>query len=208
MRSVTLLSVAVASCVVFQHSARADSLLIDPTSDGSLYTCFGCNVVVDGGYLLVGGYIQGAVKFSTGDIQGPVTQALLSLNAYGLPLWGQEVSIYAYGTSIGQLDITDANAGALVGVYTLPAGLGHGEDVFFDVTSFVSSTKTPYLAFNIRTTDTDVFSSLEYNYGHPSQLHVTTAVPELPAGQSLGLGLLVIAAASRRSKEAGGPVDA
>lgn len=170
--------------------AHAIALTIDPTSDGSLYTCGGCNVVSDGAYVLTSGYIQGVVKFSSASITGTVTQAILTLNPYALPLWGTNVDVYGYGTTIGQLDLTDANAGTFLGTLALPPNLGYGQDAFFDVTSFIASTNAPFLAFNLRSTDTDVFSSLEYNYGHPSQLLVTAAVPEPSTGLLLATGLL------------------
>ncbi len=185
-------------------------LVIDPTSDGSLYVCAGCNIVSEGDYVLVSGYIQGDVKFASNSISGAVTQALLSLNPYGLPLFGNEVSIYGYGTAIGALDDSDADAGVLLGILILPANLGYGEDVYFDVTAFVAATNAPFLAFNLRTTDTDVFSSLEYNYGHPSQLLVTTAELAEPAPMALLFsGLLALGGFSRKRQVAsrGGPAS-
>ena len=80
-------------------------LVIDPTSDGSLYVCPGCNVVSDGDYVVAAGYIQGDVKFASNSISGAVTQALLSLNPYALPLFGTEVSVYGYGTAIGASEL-------------------------------------------------------------------------------------------------------
>ena len=189
----SVLSVACVASAFLPSLANAETLVLNPTSDGSLYTCAGCSVVSDGAYVLTSGYIQGAVKFSSATIEAPVTQALLTLNPYGLPLFGPELSIYGYGTAIGPLDISDANAGQLIGVFTLPEGLGYGQDAYFDVTTFVSSTVAPYLAFNIRSVGTNVFSSLEYNYGHPSQLHITTAVPEASVFQLLTVGLLALA---------------
>ena len=161
-------------------SASAGLITIDPTSDGSLYVCDECNIVSDDAYVLVDGYIQGAIKFSSSPITGPISQAFLTLNPYGLPLWGPTVDIYGYGTSIGQLEESDANAGTFLGTLTLPPDLGFGEDAFFDVTSFLLNVSAPYIAFNLRSENTDVFSSLEYNYGHPSQLLITLAqtVPE------------------------------
>ncbi|MCV2366473.1 PEP-CTERM sorting domain-containing protein, partial [Paucibacter sp. DJ1R-11] len=180
-------------------SHAALPLTINPTSDGSLYTCSGCNVVSDGAYVLASGYIQGAVKFSSAPITGPVTQAVLTLNPYGLPLWGTNVDVYGYGTTIGQLDVTDANAGTFLGTLVLPSNLGYGQDAFFDVTAFVANTTAPFLAFNLRTTGTDVFSSMEYNYGHPSQLLVTTAaVPEPTQAALLAAGLFAVYGLSRR----------
>ena len=182
-------------------SFAAPPLTINPTSDGSLYTCDGCNVVSDGAYVLAGGYIQGAVKFSSASISGTVSQAFLTLNPYGLPLWGPTVDVYGYGTAIGHLDVTDANAGTFLGTLVLPSDLGYGEDAFFDVTAFVATTDAPFLAFNLRTTGTDVFSSIEYNYGHPSQLLVT-AVPEPAQAALLIAGLLAVCGVSRRRSTA------
>jgi hypothetical protein len=168
---------ATAAALAVSAASHAATLTIDPTSDGSLYTCDGCNTVSDGAYVLTSGYIQGAVKFSTASIVGNVSQAFLTLNPYGLPLWGTNVDIYGYETTIGELHVSDANAGTLLGTLTLPADLGFGQDAYFDVTAFVAGASSPYIAFNLRSDGTDVFSSLEYNYGHPSQLLITT-VPE------------------------------
>jgi hypothetical protein len=178
----------IVSAFIFSTSSNAAQLTINPVSDGSLYTCNGCNTVSDGAYVLTSGYIQGAIKFSSAPINGTVSKALLTLNPYGLPLWGPTVDVYGYGTTITSLDVTDANAGTFLGTLTLPS-LGYGQDAYFDVTSFVANTNSPYLAFNLRSTGTDVFSSLEYNYGHPSQLLVTT-VPLPPAIVLFASGLI------------------
>lgn len=185
-----------ASTLLFSTFSHALPITINPTADGSLYTCTGCNTVSDGAYVLTSGYIQGAVKFSTASIAGNVSKALLTLNPYGLPLWGSTVDVYGYGTTIGALDVTDANAGTLLGTLTLPADLGYGQDAYFDVTSFVATANSPYVAFNLRSTGADVFSSLEYNYGHPSQLLVTT-VPEPSSIALIAVGLLALG--TRRS---------
>src|SRR5262249_36813281 len=159
----------------------------------------GCNVVQNSAYVLASGYIQGIVKFSTASIAQPIAQALLTLNPYGLPLWDDTVDVYGYGTALGQLDVTDANAGTFLGTLTLPANLGYGQDAFFDVTPFVAAANAPYLAFNLRTTDSDVFSSLEYNYGHPSQLLVMTSpVPEPSTLALLALSLPALWVHARR----------
>lgn len=186
-------------------ASRGGTLVIDPTSDGSLYVCGGCNIVSDDSYVLVGGYIQGDVKFASGSIPGAITQALLSLNPYGLPLFGNEVAIYGYGTALGALDDSDADAGVLLGTLILPATLGYGEDAYFDVTSFVAGTSAPFLAFNLRTSDTDVFSSLEFNYGHPAQLVVTTIAEPAPMALILA-GLLAVGGVSRRRRSAASPL--
>lgn len=184
------LSSVIATAIFFVYvinPANATLITINPTSDGSLYTCSGCNVVSNGAYVLTSGYIQGAVKFSTVSIPKIVEQAYLTLNPYGLPLWGPQVDVYGYGTSNGQLTASDANAGVYLGTLNLPQNLGFGQDALFDVTSFVRSTNAPFLAFNLRSTGTDVFSSLEYNYGHPSQLRV---IPEPASIALMGLGLI------------------
>jgi hypothetical protein len=178
--------------------SHATLLTLDPTSDGSLYVCDSCSIVSDGAYVLVAGYIQGDVKFASNATVGTITQALLSLNPYALPLFGSEVAVYGYGTAIGALDDSDANAGVYLGTLVLPADLGFGEDVFFDVTSFVAATSAPFLAFNLRTTDVDVFSSLEYNYGHPSQLLLSTTLPEPAPAALLLAALMAFAAGARR----------
>lgn len=177
-------------------AALADPVqaVVKPTSDGSLYVCAGCNPVSDGDYVLASGYIHGDVKFSMASLQGPQSQVLFTLNPYGEPLWGKNVDIYGYASSIGALDASDATAGTFIGTLVLPDNLGYGQDASFDVTAFVNSVHSQYVGFDLRTTGTDVFSSLEYNYGHPSELLATaapvSAVPE-PANASLMLaGLL------------------
>ena len=178
--------------------------VVKPTSDGSLYVCPGCNTVSDGAYVLASGYIQGDVKFSMATLHGPQSQVLLTLNPYGEPLWGKDVAVYGYGTSIGALDASDADAGTFLGTLVLPDNLGFGQDASFDVTSFVNSVSSAYVAFNLRTTGTDVFSSLEYNYGHPSELLATAAAVPEPANASLMLAgaLAAIAGLAARRRRA------
>jgi hypothetical protein len=179
-------------------AALAAQTVVKPTSDGSLYTCTGCNTVSDGAYVLASGYIQGDVKFSMASLQGPQSKVLLTVNPYGEPLWDKTVDVYGYGTSVGALAASDANAGTFLGALVLPDNLGDGQDASFDVTSFVNGVHAPFVAFNLRTTGTDVFSSLEYNHGHPSELLATAlpaaaAVPE-PANASLMLAAIAAAA--------------
>ena len=196
----TTIAAALFAFAATAHAAPID-LTMNPTSDGSLYVCDGCNTVSDGDYLMAAGYIQGAVKFASAPVKQYVARALLSVNPYGLPLWDSTVDIYGYGTAAGQLTAGDANAGTFLGTLTLPANLGYGQDAFFDVTSFIRATHAPFFAFNLRSDSADVFSSMEYNYGHPAQLLVTYGdapvnVPE-PAGLILA-GILALGMVRRR----------
>jgi hypothetical protein len=180
--------------------AHAAPITINPVGDGTLYVCDTCNVVHNGDYLMASGYIQGDAKFSAAVLTGPVSQALLSLNPYGEPLWGPDVAIYGYGSTDSQLDLSDANAGTYLGTLVLPQNLGYGQNVYFDVTSFINSIegKSPYIAFNLRTASTDIFSSINYNVGHPEQLLLGAAVPE-PSTLALFIaGLLAVVAVLRR----------
>jgi len=168
--------------VLGSQLAPAAKLTLAPSSDGSLYVCDGCNIVSEGAYVPVAGYIQGAIKFPTAKFAkaSKVKSAFLSINPYGLPLFDLTVDVYGYSTAEGQLVDADANAGTLLGTQNNPADTGYGEPVLFDVKEFIGKSKAtkaeaPFIAFNLRTDGgTDVFSSLEYNYGQPAQLLVTT----------------------------------
>ena len=184
----TGLALAMLQVPMAAHASPAPvQTVVKPTSDGSLYVCGGCNTVSDGAYVLASTYIQGDVKFSMAGLAGPQSQVLLTLNPYAEPLWGKDVAVYGYGTNIAALDVSDADAGTYLGTLVLPDNLGYGQDASFDVTAFVNSVTSAYVAFNLRTSDTDVFSSLEYNYGHPSELLATAAAVPEPANASLML---------------------
>ena len=124
------------------------------------------------------GYIIGETKFSTALFPGAIGKALLSVNPYALPLWGNSIQVYRLASttsSISYFDVTTPST--FLGTWTLPPSLGYGEDAYFDVTAFLGTLNTPYVAFILHSSGTDVLSSLRDNYGHPSQLTIN-AVPE------------------------------
>lgn len=164
------------------HGAQASQVVINPVDDGSIYSS---GAVITFAYLMPSGDIRGVAEFPTSSIPGPISQALLSVNPYGLPLWGPIVQVFGYESNDGQLTFSDYDAGTFLGNWVLPLALGYGEDAFLDVTPFLSGISSPYVGFNLRTESggTDVFSSLEYNYGHPAQL-IVSSVPE-PHGIAL-----------------------
>ena len=199
----TILVIASLSALMFSGLSMANTTAINPVSDGSLYVCNGCNTVSDGAYVLASGYIQGDIKFDSLDIKGSVSEAILTLNPYGLPLWGDKVAIYGFGSDVRGLDASDANDGTFLGTLHLPVALGYGQDAFFDVTNFIKDNHSPFIGFNLRTEGTDVFSSLEYNYGHPAQLLVrsTSPVPEPETYAMMLAGLGLVGFAARRKNK-------
>jgi hypothetical protein len=197
--SLPVLAIAMLSIPAASQAQFATTIAINPSSDGSIYVCDGCNPVPNGGgYLLVSGYIHGALRFPTSMIDGPVTGALLTVNPYGLPLHGRTLDVYGFPSDSAVIDRSDAFATNFLGTWILPEGLGYGQDAAFDVSDFMRSVATPYVGFNLRSSGTDVFSSLEYNYGHPAQLRVTY-IPE-PGGTSLAAIVGLSALAALRSR--------
>lgn len=178
----------IAGTLLGLSSGAANALLIDPSDDGSIYSN---GNVSNSSYLMASGSTQAVVEFSLSGVSSSVSSAQLSLNPYGLPLWDKTVDIFGYSSNDGILTSSDYNAGTLLGTLTLSDDLVYGEDSFFDVTSFINSVSSSYVGFNLRTTGTDIFSSLEYNYGHSAQLSIeNVAVPEpsILAIMLLGLG--------------------
>lgn len=114
-----------------------------------------------------------------------------------------DIEVYGFGTTAEGLDVSDSRGGSWLGTLHVPAGLGVGEDVYLDITSFVQNTSAPYLVFNLRMdpriTDIERFSSLEANVGHPSQL-ILSMVPEPGSGYLLAAGLTGLAGWLRRRR--------
>lgn len=175
----------IAGTLLGLSSSIANALLIDPSDDGSIYSN---GNVSDSAYLMASGSIQAVVEFSLSGVGSSVSSAQLSLNPYGLPLWDKTVDIFGFSSNNGILTSSDYNAGTLLGTLTLRDDLTYGEDSFFDVTGFINSVSSSYVGFNLRTTGTDVFSSLEYNYGHSAQLNVENV--DVPEPSTLAIMLL------------------
>jgi hypothetical protein len=150
----------------------ADDIL--PVADGTVYSA---TAAVTNQYVIASYSLQGALEFAAFDTT-PFLSLHLALNPYALPLYDPEVGIYGYGNADGAITGADYNAGVFLGTLTLPPGLGYGQDALFNVTDFVRNVPGAYFGFSLRTdAGTDVFSSMEYNYGKPSRL-VGTPVPE------------------------------
>jgi hypothetical protein len=176
--------------VDYARAGAPYNVIINPTNDG--YVDDDGKVKTDW-YLMVESSVgrQGIVKFSTSPITEPVLQASLSVNPYGLPFQSLLVEVYGYQSSDAQITSSDRNAGAFLGNLVIPETIDYGQDILIDVTQFMKTVSSPFVSFNLRTTGgLDIFSSLEYNAGHPSQLTVT--IPEPATLLLLGLGSLLL----------------
>jgi hypothetical protein len=168
MRYLVLLTI-----LIFVNFTYAGNWIINPNDDGYIYPWGVVNTNLD---VVCGGAGQGVIEFPIDSINGKIQEATLSINPYALPLWSPIVHVYGYSSNDGLLTMSDYDAGVFLGDLTV-SNLSFGQDAYFDVTSFLKTVTTPYVGFNLRTEHTDVFSSLEENYGHPSQLSIST-IPE------------------------------
>jgi hypothetical protein len=126
------------------------------------------------------GVMRGVIEFSLASITESIVSAVLTVNPYALPIHDSTIDIYGYESIDGILTLSDFDAGALIGVMELPSSLDFGENAFFDATNFLQIVNSPFVGFVFRA-DGVVLSSVEYNYGHPAQLTVSTEpLPSLP----------------------------
>lgn len=192
--------VSLGICASLVSTSAAASVVVDPVTDGSHFEGGGS---VDFGYLLVSNGIHGIVKFESSPATRSADNVLFSLNPYGLPLFGPNISLYGFNSQFGEADETDNQNLILLGNFVLP-DLGYGENVFYDVTSFVRGNNSSFFGFNIQADGTNVFSSMEINYGNPSQLTLGGAIGAVPEPESwalmiFGFGMIGFAMRQRKS---------
>lgn len=189
VKTITFLLVFSAAIV---QSASVSAFIINPSDDGWITDN---GMVSNESYVITYGFKRGVIEFPTNQLSEPITVAYLSVNPYALPLTDFTLEVYGYESSDGQLTSSDYNAGTFLGILYLPQDLGFGQDAFFEVTTFLQGASTPFVGFNLRSEEgmADIFSSVEFNYGHPSQLLVSP-IPEPQTFALLlaGLPLLVI----------------
>jgi hypothetical protein len=190
MRNVILISTFIVLLVFIESPfCIASSLTINPSDDGSV----GSSGSVDNSsYLMCTSGGRGIVEFPLAAVSEPISSAELSVNPYALPLWNPTIHVYGYASTDGVLTSSDYSAGTFLGDWALPS-LTFGQDAYFDVSAFLKTVSTPYVGFNLRVDSfsPNTFSSLERNYGHPSQLSIVT-IPEPATILLLGLGAAIL----------------
>jgi hypothetical protein len=178
--------------------ASAQNIILFPTDDGTVYYD---GVTIDFAYVLSSpGDTEGDIHFAAFNASGD-TSIQLEINPYGEPLFGSQVYVYGFDHATALLNGSDYNAGTFLGTWNV-AGLGFGQETFFDVTSFVKSVQGPYFGFELQSDGTDVFSSTAYNYGNPPELIVTTPEPSMLVLGMAGLSVALLRLVAREQTRA------
>lgn len=188
----TILFAVGLSCIVANASAFG-SIVINPTDDAFLRNSINRDMAIVVMRDYRPGGIQGAIKFSTDQISGPIAEAYLALSLFVDASYAPVLEVYGMTSSSSVIDVTDFNAGTFLGTMELPEHLLRGEDIALDVTGFMTSINSPYVGFSVRSqySQLTALSSLEQNVGHPAQLHVTL-VPEPTIFAFAAFGALAI----------------
>ena len=187
---------------ILNTAIASNQIIINPTSDGSIYNWNGTLTVFSDFYVQAasnGGIWQGIIKFPMSSINEPSSRVLLSVNPYGTPVDSKALQVYGFSSNNSQLNATDYDAGALLENWYLPTTLSWGQDAYLDVTQFVQNASGPYVCFNLRSSGIFQLCSLSYKYDHPSQLTVTT-VPEPSSILALLCGIVAMGGIIRRRR--------
>ena len=162
--------------------------IIYPTDDGTVYYD---GATTENQYVLASpGDTEGDIHFASFNASAD-SSIELEINPYGEPLFGSQVYVYGFGNATALLNGSDYNAGTYLGTWNV-AGLGFGQETFFDVTPFVKSVQGSYFGFELQSDGTDVFSSTAYNLGNPPELIVTAPEPSTLALCLAGLGAVLL----------------
>jgi hypothetical protein len=164
-------------------------IFIAPIDDRCIYNDGSYNLVVNNGYVVADGYIEGALDFSKASL--PTTENLfLEVNPYGEPNTATSVSVYGLSNAASTIQPSDWGTGVYVGSFANVSSLGFGQEDLLNITNFVQSSSGPYVEFLLTGNGGDaLFSSLDSNYGTPSGI-IATPEPSTSALLLGGLGLL------------------
>jgi PEP-CTERM motif len=183
--------------------ASAQNLIVYPTDDGSVYA-FGFTTDIQ--------YVSAFPREAEGDIHfaafnSSADQSIeLEINPYSEPLFGSQVSVYGFDNATASLSVSDYNAGTFLGTWNV-AGLGFGQETFFDVTSFVKSVQGSYFGFELQSDGSDEFSSTANNYGTPPELIATVPEPSTLVLALVGLSGALLRFNRRTSLRSGWRCD-
>ncbi|MCK4998776.1 MAG: PEP-CTERM sorting domain-containing protein [Anaerohalosphaera sp.] len=165
--------------------------VINPSDDGTV-----TRSRVDNSHDLWSNFGEyGIVEFSLAVIptDAEISKAMLSINPYALPLDDSGVMVFGYNSEDGKVTRSDySTAATYVGTILFPDNVTWGQIGYIDITDFMLDVESPYVGFKLVTTSLDIFSSLEHNYGKPSQLTITL-VPEPASILLLAAGAISLA---------------